>query len=534
MAHAGPGPQAPARQPRRAGSVPARLDVQGGGRHRRARAGGRHAVHRHDLYRRHPVRQPLLPLLEEGRARRREPAPRDRRVVRRLLLPGGAAPRRRRDCGVRAPSRPRAPDRCATRAREVGHHPRHAVEAAAVQPAVVRGRDAVGRDRAGVRDGDAAPDGESRRDARERRHSLPPLLREAGRGARRHAARGDRARGAERGAPEDEHAHPDPCCDARRRDDGRRHRQEGACPRRRGGGEDGHVAGREDGRGPQPQQPRCRGHEGPRLVHLVRARRGARDRDRLHRRARRRRRGRLRGAGRAAGPRALLQPEPGPGRARRGRGGGGGAARLTTMRFDRRLITHFEWLLPLLALAVCALGAATVYSATHVPGTNGFSSLALRQLMWLGGGFAAMLAVLSFDYRRLERSGVLIYGLVLAGVLIVPVIGRVGGGSRRWIPLGPVSIQPSEFMKLALVLVLARYFAGRYERRLGLRAAIVPLLLMAIPAAAILAQPDLGSAAVLGIVAVTMLVLGGVRLRWLVAMAAPAVVAAPLLWRHLK
>ena len=97
------------------------------------------------------------------------------------------------------------------------------------------------------------------------------------------------------------------------------------------------------------------------------------------------------------------------------------------MRFDRRLITHFEWVLPLLALSVCGLGAATVYSATHVPGTAGFSPLALRQIMWLAGGGVAMLAVLAFDYRRLERSAFVLYALVLVGVLVVPVIGRVGG-----------------------------------------------------------------------------------------------------------
>ncbi len=204
------------------------------------------------------------------------------------------------------------------------------------------------------------------------------------------------------------------------------------------------------------------------------------------------------------------------------------------MRFDRRLITHFEWLLPLLALGVSGLGAMTVYSATHVPGMHGLSPLALRQLLWLAGGSVAMLAALIFDYRRLERSAFVVYVLVLLAVLAVPVLGRIGGGSRRWIPLGPVSIQPSEFMKLGLVLVLARHFARSYERGLGLGAAVVPMLLTAVPAAAILAQPDLGTVAVLGIVALTMLMLGGIRLRWFVLLGVAVAVAAPVAWPHLK
>jgi len=204
------------------------------------------------------------------------------------------------------------------------------------------------------------------------------------------------------------------------------------------------------------------------------------------------------------------------------------------MRFDRRLITHFEWLLPLLALGVTGLGAMTVYSATHVPGMHGLSPLALRQLLWLAGGSVAMLAALIFDYRRLERSAFVVYVLVLLAVLAVPVLGRVGGGSRRWIPLGPVSIQPSEFMKLGLVLVLARHFARSYERGLGLGAAVVPMLLTAVPAAAILAQPDLGTVAVLGIVSLTMLMLGGIRLRWFVLLGVAVAVAAPVAWPHLK
>jgi rod shape determining protein RodA len=204
------------------------------------------------------------------------------------------------------------------------------------------------------------------------------------------------------------------------------------------------------------------------------------------------------------------------------------------MRFDRRLITNFEWQVPVLALAIAGLGTMTVYSATHDPDLQGPSGLAMRQFTWLAAGCVAMLAALTFDYRRLERSAYLIYILLVLAVLAVPLFGRVGGGSRRWITIGPVSLQPSEFVKIGIVILCARYFSGTPNARLGLRQAALPLALAAVPAAAILAQPDLGSAAILGIVAVTMLVLGGVRLRWLALLGSPILVLAPFLWGHLK
>ena len=203
-------------------------------------------------------------------------------------------------------------------------------------------------------------------------------------------------------------------------------------------------------------------------------------------------------------------------------------------RFDRRLLTHFEWTLPFLALVVSAMGVMTVYSATHAPGDTGISPFATRQLVSIGLGLTGMVMAVFFDYRRLDRGAVPIYVVGLCSVLAVSILGRVGGGSRRWIRLGPMSIQPSEIMKVALVIMLAHLFARLREPRVGLREAIVPLIVTAIPAALILVQPDLGSAALLVFVAVTMLLFGGVRLRWLVALASPVFILAPFLWGHLK
>src|SRR5262249_61467171 len=112
------------------------------------------------------------------------------------------------------------------------------------------------------------------------------------------------------------------------------------------------------------------------------------------------------------------------------------------MRFDRRLLTHFEWALPLLAIAVCAFGILTVYSASYTPGADSPAPMAMRQLTWFCAGVLVMLGMLTLDYRRLERQAYLIYLVVLLLVLAGPLFGQVGGGSRGWVRLGPVCVQP--------------------------------------------------------------------------------------------
>jgi rod shape determining protein RodA len=204
------------------------------------------------------------------------------------------------------------------------------------------------------------------------------------------------------------------------------------------------------------------------------------------------------------------------------------------MQIDRRLLTHFEWLVPLLVLAISGIGIVSIYSATHDPGIVAPSSFAVRQGGYLAVGVVLMLLALSFDYRRLDRQAWVVYVLCLAALLAVPLLGVVGGGSRRWIRLGPVSIQPSEFMKLGMVVMLAHQLARTRATQLGLLDVLPSLLLTVPPAAIILVQPDLGTAVHLGLIVMTMLVVGGLRLRWLLLLAAPVVALAPFLWGFLK
>ena len=138
------------------------------------------------------------------------------------------------------------------------------------------------------------------------------------------------------------------------------------------------------------------------------------------------------------------------------------------LQFDRRLIYHFDGVLMLLMLAIIGLGTVSVYSADFDPNSSRASIFAARQAMWATMGVLAALAMVSFDYRKLERYAYVAYGLGLSLLLAVPIVGTSSNGSKRWIGFGAFSVQPSEMMKLALIVVLARYF-HRSMRPEGLR-----------------------------------------------------------------
>jgi rod shape determining protein RodA len=158
--------------------------------------------------------------------------------------------------------------------------------------------------------------------------------------------------------------------------------------------------------------------------------------------------------------------------------------------------------------------------------------------MWATMGVLAALAMVSFDYRKLERYAYVAYGLGLSLLLAVPLIGSTSNGSKRWIGFGAFSVQPSEMMKLALIIVLARYFhRSMRPEGLRLRDLVVPVLLTLPPVGLILVQPDLGTAGVTCFVVASMVVLAGPSPRtWaiLCGAALSVVPALPYLASHLK
>jgi rod shape determining protein RodA len=197
---------------------------------------------------------------------------------------------------------------------------------------------------------------------------------------------------------------------------------------------------------------------------------------------------------------------------------------------DRRLIQNFEWPLLGMGLAAAAIGVANLVSAA--PGEGGAIPVtAVRQLMWMGIGSLALLATLLIDYRVLERLAFPLYVLCCALLVVVLIAGPVINGSQRWLVLGGLRLQPSELMKVAVILVFARMLARRSPtQNVGLLDLFLPALLLAVPAVLVLRQPDLGTTLLIGIVAGTYLLIARVRFALLAGLALFGVAAAAAAW----
>jgi len=205
------------------------------------------------------------------------------------------------------------------------------------------------------------------------------------------------------------------------------------------------------------------------------------------------------------------------------------------VQIDRRLISHFDWPLLFFSLLFVAVGVMTIYSANYDMAAGHAGPLPARQATWLGLGLIAMFTALSFDYHYIDRLAYPFYGSMLLLLALVLIIGHSGGGSQRWINLGFFRLQPSEPAKLAVVLVMAKYFqSDEPSRGYALRDLWVPFALVAPLIILTLVQPDLGTAIILGIVFISMILMGGLRLRSFAYLVGAGLAFLPVAWHFLK
>lgn len=193
-------------------------------------------------------------------------------------------------------------------------------------------------------------------------------------------------------------------------------------------------------------------------------------------------------------------------------------------------IEEIPWRVLAAVVALTGFGLIVLYSAAG----GSAQPWAINQGVRFVVLFIAMLALSRLDMRFWLDHAYLIYGVVLVLLTGVELLGAVRGGSQRWLDLGIIRIQPSEFMKLAIILALARYYHHLPRPHLGtLHALVIPLAMIVVPAALVILQPDLGTAMMIMAGGVTILFLAGLPLRWFLGVGLVAAVALPLLYNGL-
>ena len=194
------------------------------------------------------------------------------------------------------------------------------------------------------------------------------------------------------------------------------------------------------------------------------------------------------------------------------------------------------------ALLIAFLGILSIYSSTYQKEGALWDMIPKRQVLWVLLGVLCFIGVYNSNYRRLWDWTYLLYGILLCLLSLVFIIGIVRLGAQRWLKIAWVNFQPSEFVKLSIVIFLARYFSAKSADNISLKirnyglikAFLWPSLFVAIPAGLIMEQPDLGSATIIIIIFIAMLFLANVKFRYIVLFFSVVMLAMPFIWDYLR
>jgi len=192
----------------------------------------------------------------------------------------------------------------------------------------------------------------------------------------------------------------------------------------------------------------------------------------------------------------------------------------------------FDWTLLFLVLLICGLGVVEIHSATlH----SKFAGAHLKQVYWILGGMVAMFALSVVNYHVLLERVHWMYIVSIASLISVFLIGQKYLGARRWIKMpGGQHFQPSEWVKLILILAVAKYFSEMRQKELSWEDFLKAGAMVGVPMLMVLAQPDMGTALTYIPIAVMALFLGGMRARQALIVLAIGGALLPIAWHKLK
>ena len=196
------------------------------------------------------------------------------------------------------------------------------------------------------------------------------------------------------------------------------------------------------------------------------------------------------------------------------------------MRLSEKM-SRFSWALFAPMCIVLALSIVVLYSA----GSGSWQPFALSQLIKILLGLIVFFFAAFSNIKTWIKSAYIIYAIALLMIIMVTFFGHTGMGAQRWLNLGFIHVQPSEFIKIALVMALARYFAWMNSVELTqIKNYIMPIFLLLVPFGLIVLQPDLGTAISMGLITVGMFYIVGAPKKWFLIAIILGVLAAPVVW----
>ncbi len=196
-----------------------------------------------------------------------------------------------------------------------------------------------------------------------------------------------------------------------------------------------------------------------------------------------------------------------------------------------RTVRDLDWPLAIITLAICAVGILQIYSATR--GTV-WAQAWWKQGLFVLLGLGLMWLVCSLDYHTLVGHAFVYYGLAVGALILVLLIGRQVSGGRRWLGFGPFYLQVSEFVKIVLLLLVARYLTELRTERLEGRDLLKLGALVGLPMALVIRQPDLGTSLAYLPIAAVGIFLAGLRWKHVAVIAVTLAVVLPLGWLVLQ
>jgi len=204
------------------------------------------------------------------------------------------------------------------------------------------------------------------------------------------------------------------------------------------------------------------------------------------------------------------------------------------MIFDKRLIKDFDKTIPVIVFILCAIGLFTLYSATKVRGLPFTESFVFKQINWIALGAILLIVVINISYQKFIDISYGLYAINIVLLVLVLIMGRERLGAQRWFTIGNFTLQPSEFIKINFILILANYLGskkGKLETPAGF---VIPMTLLAVPFLLVVIQPDLGTALLLVPIFLSMMFVAGARPKYLLTLIILGLASMPVFWHFLR